>query len=321
MNRWPQTPAYPERSAIEPSKRLKCSHCGQPMRAVTLEGHYGQRIEIDLCAACHLVWIDDLESVRLSGLGWISLLRQMHADTAGHTPAAQVLQLPLSCPRCAAALKPVRNLSRFGRTAAHECPKAHGSFQTFALLLAERGLVRPLNPRDRKTLLSEHRAATCLNCGAPLDAAGAESCSHCAGPLVALDLPRLMASVMVRHALPLPADDAQLARWACRGCGDAVDPSRASVCERCGHTVVAPSLKDAMPMLDALEPRLKQMRAPGARPMGERLRREDDHRATAFYRHIVRPLLPASLHFSDGPARWSVAAALLGLLLLWFWLA
>ncbi len=291
------------------------------MRPVLLEGHYGQRIEIDLCAACHLVWIDDLETVRLSGLGWIALLRQMHADTAGQ---AQALQLPLRCPRCAAALKPVRNLTRFGRTAAHECPKAHGHYQTFSLLLAERGLVRPLTPRDRKTLLAEHRAATCMNCGAPLDAGSAESCPHCTSPLVALDLPRLMASVMVRHALPLPADDAQLARWACRGCGDAVDPTRMSACERCGHTVVAPSLKDAMPMLEALEPRLQQMRAPGARPMGERLRRPDDHRATAFYRHIVRPLLPDSLHLSE----WSdwrrhvpAAATLLGLVLLWFWLS
>lgn len=294
------------------------------MRPVLLEGHYGQRIEIDLCAACHLVWIDDLETVRLSGLGWIALLRQMHADTGGSSHAAHALSVPLSCPRCTAALKPVRNLTRFGRTAAHECPKAHGHYQTFALLLAERGLVRPLTPRDRKTLLAEHRAATCMNCGAPLDAGSTETCSHCASPLVALDLPRLMASVMVRHALPLPADDAQLARWACRGCGDAVDPTRMSACERCGHTVVAPSLKDAMPMLDALEPRLQQMRAPGARPMGERLRRPDDHRATAFYRHIVRPLLPDSLHLSE----WSdwrrhapAAAALLGLVLLWFWLA
>ena len=289
------------------------------MRAVVLEGHYGQRVEVDLCATCHLVWIDDLESVRLSGLGWIGLLRQMHADATGQ---AQALKLPLNCPRCTSTLKPVRNLSRFGRTAAHECPKKHGYFQTFALLLAERGLVRPLNRRDRKTLQTENGAPTCLNCGAPLDPASADSCSHCAGPLVALDLPRLMASVMVRHALPLPADDAQLARWACRGCGDAVDPTRMSACERCGHAVVAPSLKDAMPMLDALEPRLKQMRAPGARPMGERLGRAGGHRATAFYRHIVRPLLPnaRSLAELDWQGRWPAAlVVLLVLMSLWFW--
>ena len=289
------------------------------MRAVTLEGHYGQQVEVDICARCHLLWIDDLESVRLSGLGWIALLRQMHADAAGQTRA---LQLPLGCPRCTATLKPVRNLTRFGRTAAHECPKRHGYFQTFALLLAERGLVRPLNPRDRKTLLAENRTPTCLNCGAPLAAASGDSCSHCTSPLVALDLPRLMASVMVRHALPLPADDAQLARWSCRGCGDAVDPTRASACERCGHAVVAPSLKDAMPMLDALEPRLRQMRAPGARPMGERLPHADGYRATAFYRHVVRPLLPDARRLADldWQTRLNAALTLAGVVLLWLWL-
>lgn len=288
------------------------------MRAVMLEGHYGQQIEVDLCAGCHLLWIDDLESVRLSGLGWIALLRQMHADA---TTRVQALQLPLHCPRCTSPLKPVRNLTRFGRTAAHECPKRHGYFQTYALLLAERGLVRPLTPRDRSVLQSENRSSTCLNCGAPLAVSVDASCGHCASPLVALDLPRLMSSVMVRHALPLPADDAQLARWTCRGCGDAVDPTCMSACERCGHAVVAPSLEDAMPMLDRVEPRLRQMRAPGARPMGERLRRLDDHRATAFYRHIVRPLLP-DVALSDIPWRTHVPAALAlaAMALLWFWL-
>jgi hypothetical protein len=297
---------------------LTCTHCRQPMRAVMLEGHYGQQIEVDLCAGCHLLWIDDLESVRLSGLGWIGLLRQMHADSVARV---QALHLPLRCPRCASALKPVRNLTRFGRTAAHECPKQHGYFQTFALLLAERGLVRPLTTRDRNVLRSENRVSTCLNCGAPLDASVDSSCGHCASPLVALDLPRLMSSVMVRHALPLPADDARLARWTCRGCGDAVDPTCMSACERCGHAVVAPSLADAMPMLDALEPRLRQMRPPGARPVGERLRQRGDHRATAFYRHIVRPLLPdGALWDSPWITHWSTALALVALALLWLWL-
>ena len=298
---------------------LTCTHCGTPMRAVRLEGHYGQQVEVDLCAECHLVWLDDFESVRLSGLGWIELLRQMHADSA---PTAHALSLPLTCPRCATHLKPVRNLTRFGRTAAHECPKRHGHYQTYALLLAERGLVRPLNARDRKILRDEHRLPSCLNCGAPLDAGAGDSCAHCTSPLVALDLPRLLSSVMVRHAMPLPPDDAQLARWSCRGCGDAVDPTRMSACARCGHAVVAPSLADAMPLLTALEPQLRQMRAPGARPMGERLRRAGDHRATAFYRHVVRPLIADSLQTLD--IGWPLvlrAVGWLGLLLLaWAWL-
>lgn len=307
---------------------LKCTHCATPMRAVMLEGHYGQQVEVDLCAHCHLLWLDDLESVRLSGLGWIGLLRQMHTAATdvstgshgtGHGAGTQALKLPLPCPRCAAPCKPVRNLTLFGRTAAHECPQRHGQYQTFALLLAERGLVRPLSRKDRQTLHTEHRPLTCLNCGAPIGPGAGEACSHCASPLVALDLPRLLASVMVRHALPLPAGDAKLASWACHGCGDAVDPTQASACGRCGHAVVAPSLQDALPLLAALEPKLRAMRAPGARPMGERLHRAQDYRATAFYRHVVRPLLPDWDHLAQWLAQNAAPLLLLGLLL-WGWL-
>ena len=111
------------------------------MQQLALEGHYGQSIHCDLCADCHLVWFDAFESVRLSGLGWVSLLRRMQA-AASRSPG--VLAPKLVCPRCAAALKPVHNLTRFGRFAALECPRKHGHLQTFSLLLAERGLVRPM---------------------------------------------------------------------------------------------------------------------------------------------------------------------------------
>ena len=88
------------------------------MATSVLEGHYHQRIEIDHCAACHLIWFDETESVRLSGLGWATLLRAMRACP----PRAQrALPAPLACPRCGAGCKPIRNLSRFGRTGGEEC--------------------------------------------------------------------------------------------------------------------------------------------------------------------------------------------------------
>lgn len=299
------------------------------MVPVALEGNYGQSIEIDTCAHCNLLWIDDLESVRLSGLGWITLLRRIHADST--TGLTQTLQLPLACPRCASQLHPVRNLTRFGRTAAHECPNKHGYFQTFALLLAERGLVRPLGPRDRAALQAEGRDITCLSCGAAIGgdradrAERADHCSHCASPLVVLDFKRLMASVMVRHALPLPADDAQMLRWSCRGCGDTVDPTLNTVCDRCGHAVVAPSLADALPMLAVIEPQLQRMRAPGPQPLGERLRRQRGYGSTAFFRHLVRPWklgVQQEIDYFDWRT-WRpsspVSIVAVGALLLWLW--
>ncbi|HEX7438482.1 MAG TPA: hypothetical protein VF319_00150 [Caldimonas sp.] len=283
------------------------------MRSAVLEGHYGQRIEIDLCARCHLTWFDDTESVRLSGLGWITLLRGLHA--APEQTMREVAS-PLGCVRCGTALKPIRNLSRFGRTSGQECPRGHGYFQTFGQLLAERGLVRPLEARDRRALQRESRGLACLNCGAALPIVTAtDACAYCRSPLLVLDVKRLLASLMVRHGLPLPADAAEPAAWACRACGDAVDPTRMTACPRCGHAVLAPSLVDAVPFFDALEPQLREMRPRAPRPHGERLRERRNFRDTAFYRLIVAPLGHAGLareldfdpgrrsHFKPGPKR------------------
>ena len=313
---WSQPAARANTSAgaFKP-RALCCTQCKTELQPITLEGHYGQQHEADICTNCHLVWFDALESVRLSGLGWIGLLRQMHGVMGVSAP--QVLKLPLACVRCSAELKPVHMLTRFGRSAAHECPNRHGYFQTFSLLLAERGLVRPMGARDRRTLQSEKRPLTCLNCGAPVPPGHSESCDHCASPLVVFDLQRLMASVMVRHGLPLPADDASHVSWPCRGCGDALDPTSMTACDRCGHTVLAPSLNDAMPLLTALEPRLRQFRAPGAQPMGATLRRQGGFRGTALFRHIVQPL---GLGDRGDWREWLPAVLLTAALLaFWYW--
>ncbi|MDQ6629067.1 MAG: hypothetical protein M3Z29_11600 [Pseudomonadota bacterium] len=257
------------------------------MQMITLEGHYGQRIEVDVCAACHLAWFDDTESVRLSGLGWSTLLRHMHAVPAG----GGALVGPFRCVRCSAALKPVSNASRFGRSSAHVCSKGHGYSQTFGQLLAERGLVRPLGARDRQILKREGRLPACLNCGGALpERASLDLCSYCRTPLLVFDLKRLLGSLMVRHGMSLPADAGRPVAWSCKACGSAVDPSRDTRCASCGHGVVAPSLSDAMPLLDILEPQLRALQPRGPRPHGERLRRHDGFRATALFRVLLGPL-------------------------------
>src|SRR6202008_526592 len=120
-------------------------------------------IEVDHCPACHLIWFDDTEAVRLSGLGWVTLLRAMHASP----PRGQrELPSPLACPRCGAACKPIRNLSRFSRSGGEECTRAHGYWQSHGQLLAERGLVRPLRATERSALARQGSALTCLHCGA-----------------------------------------------------------------------------------------------------------------------------------------------------------
>ena len=173
-------------------------------------------------------------------------------------------------------------------------------------------------PTHRRTLDTEQRPLTCLNCGAPVPAGNSASCDHCASPLVVFDLQRLMASVMVRHGLPLPEDEARHVSWRCRSCGDAVDPTTMTACARCGHTVLAPSLDDAMPLLTTLEPRLRQFRAPGAQPMGATLRRQRGFRGTAFFRHMVAPFGRGA--GADWRERMPAVLLLAVLLVLWYWL-
>ena len=303
-----------------------CTSCQQPLKEVMLEGHYGQSVSTDICGNCHLVWFDAFESVRLSGLGWVSLLREMMA-----TPrAAQNVPAALQCVRCKGGLKAVRNLTRFGRAAALECPRGHGHFQGFALLLAERGLVRSLNSRDLAALKEENTPPSCLNCGAPVESVPTElsgqtpACTHCETPLMMFDLPRLTQALLVRHGEALVVDEPrkQLA-IACRGCGQPLDATQDTRCEVCDHVVAIPSLSQVKPLLDQIEPILRETRPRQALPWGEKLaRQKGDASATQLHRWIGHTLdIFSSSNSPYGNTRRVINAVGLGLLLLFlFWL-
>jgi hypothetical protein len=86
-----------------------------------------------------------------------------------------------------------------------------------------------------------------------------------------IDLPRLAHSLLRRPSdddRSPPPDGVPLA-WACRGCGQSLDPSREVACAQCGHPVVAPSLLDINPPLAAIETRLLQAEQ-SARPYRQR---------------------------------------------------
>lgn len=282
------------------------------MEPLPLEGHYGQQVPTDLCGRCHLVWFDEFESVRLSGMGWVRLLRRMQA-CAVSSPAAP---LPaVGCPRCDSALVAVQNRTRFGRFAALECPRRHGHLQSFSLLLAERGLVRPLAAADLRALAREKREPTCFNCGAGL-VAGAERCSHCDSPLVVIDLPRLIGALLVRHAEPVATGSGHPLAWPCRGCGAPLDPTRSTRCESCQHPVVLPSVVDLRPLLDAVEPLLREAQPRAARPHGEKLRRmRGDHRDTAAHRYVRFLFDVGGGGGVSGRGWWTIAGAVV---LAWF---
>ncbi|TAG27280.1 MAG: hypothetical protein EAZ37_06060 [Burkholderiales bacterium] len=265
-----------------------CTSCQQPLKEVALEGHYGQSVVADICGNCHLVWFDAYESVRLSGLGWVGLLREMIAMPR----ASQNVPPQMQCVRCHGSLKAVRNLTRFGRTAAQECERGHGHYQGFALLLAERGLVRTLNSRDLAALKTENTPPSCLNCGAPVENVPKELsgqtpvCSHCDTPLMLFDLPRLTQALLVRHGDALQIDEPrQQLAIACRGCGQPLDATQDTSCETCGHVVAMPSMSAVLPLLDQVEPILKGMQPRQAKPWGDKLKNmKGDASATQLHR-------------------------------------
>jgi hypothetical protein len=283
------------------------------MQGMALEGHYTAKVQVDVCTRCHLVWFDALESARLSGLGWVHLIRQMIASPALHAPLAPHLQ----CVRCHTVLKPVRNLTRFGRSAAQECRNGHGHYQSYSLLLAERGLVRPAFAHDRQALLEQGRHLECLNCGAKI-AGQASVCSYCDSPVVMVDVPRLTQALLVRHGdvLELKAPAQQLG-VACIGCGHALDPTVDIRCNHCDQSVALPQLHLLTPLLDNIEPIL-QGRAPRqAKPWGTRLRElQNDPTQTQFYRLLQHLRGPRYLDGEYNP-REIVVWVVFALLMIW----
>ncbi len=283
------------------------------MHLLALEGHYTHSVQVDVCTHCHLVWFDALESVRLSGLGWVHLIRQMIASPALNAPLAT----RLGCVRCQSPLKAVRNLTRFGRTAAQECPGGHGQYQGYSLLLAERGLVRPIYMHDRQALLAQGRSLSCLNCGARVDSS-TTVCSYCDSPLVMVDVPRLTAALLHRFGDALPIDTpTQQLMLSCMGCGQALDPTQDIRCGQCDQSVALPHLHLLTPLLDSVEPLLKGRLPRQARPWGERLRRlQGDVTATNLYRLLQQMGAGRYLPGQFDPVNL-VAWTLLGGFLIW----
>jgi len=300
---------------IEPATQLlrACPQCTTAMAHLALQGHGAQPVVVDHCASCRLVWFDALESVNLSGLGWVRLLRELQRGANGEPPAPR--PPALACPVCHATLKPVHNATRFGRFLALECPQGHGHLHSESGMLAERGLVRPLLGPERRALADEKRTLNCLNCGAACDGSS-EQCSYCATPLVVIDLPRLATALRQRAGnwTDTPAPAGVPLAWPCRGCGSPLDPSREVSCAACGHGVVAPSLLDITPLLASIEHELHEA-ARAARPYRRKPPRPRTWRETGLgmLERAWRGLGPEP----EPAAGWAVLTALVALALVW----
>jgi hypothetical protein len=239
---------------------LVCGNCRDPMQRLTLPGHYGQAVEIDLCAGCHLVWFDLTESARMTGPALLELIGRMaDAQSLPH----RVLRREAGCARCRGPLKTVHNQSRWGRSLQLECANRHGAYQTFAQFLQEKGLLRPMSSADRARALQRHGHIDCVNCGSAIGADQSQ-CPHCASVPSVLDIARLAQALDPEGAIAdqasaqaVQATPVRQGAMQCPACGAALPPGQAMQCSHCGATLAVNRLAEAHASVQVLAPALR----------------------------------------------------------------
>ena len=240
---------------------LACGNCRQPMQRLTLTGHYGQRVDLDLCRHCDLVWFDGVETAQLSG--GPALLELIGEMARSHDLPHELLRADARCPRCAGPLTLAYNQSRWGRSSQLQCVRRHGAYQSFAQFLEEKGLLRPMSRLDRAKLMRDRGRIECVNCGGSIGTDD-ERCPYCRSIASLLDVARLARALDPRDTIEPPAIyAAQASQQAmrCAACGAALPPGEAISCAQCGATLAIPSLGGANAAVQALAPALREAAA------------------------------------------------------------
>lgn len=149
-----------------------------------LGSKYGPELEIDICFACHVLWLDKRESIHLSAQGTLDLFRVLHEhrDDPRHALGSRS-----QCPRCGQYLRLMRDIGKGGRFTYYRCPSAHGRLTPFSEFLKEKQFVRALNPAERSRLRADIKQVQCSSCGAPVDIERSFECQHCGSALSVLD--------------------------------------------------------------------------------------------------------------------------------------
>jgi len=230
------------------------------MQRLTLAGHYGHHVDLDLCRSCDLVWFDGSETAQLSGPALLELIG--HMASARALPH-EMLRADPRCPRCAGRLKVVHNQSRWGHSSQLQCVRRHGAYQSFAQFLEEKGLLRPMSLVDRAKLLRDRGRIDCINCGGEIAQAD-ERCRWCRSIPSLLDVARLARALDPLDTIEPPAVYRTAARQGalqCAACGAALPEGETISCSQCGATLAITSLAEANAQVQALAPALREAAA------------------------------------------------------------
>ena len=166
------------------------------MAALTLEGHLGRSVAIDLCPNCQAFWFDRYESLQLSAASVLELFKLI----ARAGPVKAALSRDATCPLCQRKLHAVKDLQRRTRFEYRDCLNHHGRLISFFNFLREKDFIRPLSPAQVDELRRNVHMVNCSNCGAPIDLAAGTACGHCGSPLSMLDVGQAEALVAALRA-------------------------------------------------------------------------------------------------------------------------
>jgi endogenous inhibitor of DNA gyrase (YacG/DUF329 family) len=163
---------------------MNCPGCQSPTVEKHFEGIARAGIPLDVCHACHGLWFDKTENLRLSPTGVLRLFRELHAPHSGERPS---LLQDMACPRCRSALARTYDLAHNNRFHYFRCPQGHGHFIPFFQFLREKGIVRTLTPRERNELKQRMPTVQCSHCAEPVDLTARADCARCQTPVSVLD--------------------------------------------------------------------------------------------------------------------------------------
>ncbi|TXT40807.1 MAG: hypothetical protein FD135_869 [Comamonadaceae bacterium] len=144
----------------------------------------GPDVLLDLCFACHGLWFDPLENLKLSPAAVVELFRLLHAH---RDDARQPLANKLSCPHCNSGLVQGFDVVKSGRYITYRCARKHGRFSVFSSFMIEKGFVRQLTQPEIDDMAQRVAVLYCNSCGAPVDLRKDHACPYCRAAFSLLD--------------------------------------------------------------------------------------------------------------------------------------
>jgi len=184
---------------------MKCPNCAAEMTGMTLAGHQGRPVAIDLCLTCQAFWFDKYENLQIAPASTLELMKLI-----GERPSATPIAVShkLQCPRCSDVLPLTHDIVRNTRFNYWRCKNGHGHFIRFFEFLRQKNFIRPLSPVQIEELRRHTQSLNCSNCGAPIDLVANSACAHCGSEISVLDLKHSeeLLEQLRQAAQPKPAD-------------------------------------------------------------------------------------------------------------------